>query len=52
MILIIIFVLGEQNIDVFKQYLYTILAKHDEVPSEDLIAKLGDYLWFTVKFIS
>lgn len=39
---------GEQP-DVFKQMLYFILAKHDEIPSEDLVARLGDYLWFNVR---
>lgn len=40
---------GTQEVDVFKQMLYFILAKHEEVPSEDLISRLGDYLWFNVR---
>ncbi len=40
---------GEQDIDVFKKMLYCILTKSQDVPSEDLLSRLGDYLWYNVK---
>jgi len=42
--------LGEQDVDVFKKMLYCVLIKSQEVPSEDLLSRLGDYLWFNVRF--
>jgi len=40
--------IGEQDIDAFKKMLYCVLTKSQDIPSEDLLARLGDYLWFNV----
>jgi len=44
--------LGEQDVDVFKKMLFCVLIKSQEVPSEDLLSRLGDYLWFNLKICS
>ena len=43
---------GEEDIDVFRKMLYCVILRSQEVPTEDLLANLGDYLWFNLKICS